>query len=163
MTHCRYICHCNLQGPRAHAATCWLAHVQGVEMKPQDQDLQLSVVRCAAVTSAGLNGLIWVSPHIPRGEDGAPLQQQHQAAPPPPAGLQQQQPSTAAAAAGGNPAAIAAAAAAARGPSKQQREAVVRVAGAIRALAALMLQVYPDSIVEAYTVSALLARVYTCL
>jgi hypothetical protein len=28
----------------------------------------------------------------------------------------------------------------------------VRAAGAIRALAALMLQVYPDSIVEAYTV-----------
>jgi hypothetical protein len=102
----------------------------------------------------GLNGLIWVSPHIPRGEDDAPLQhpqtaadQQQQQQ------QQQQQPSTAAAAAGGNPAAIAAAAAAAGGPSKQQREAVVRVAGAIRALAALMLQVYPDCIVEAYTVS----------
>ncbi|WIA09572.1 hypothetical protein OEZ85_008964 [Tetradesmus obliquus] len=100
---------------------------------------------------AGLNGLIWVSPHIPRGEDGAPLQQQQQAAAP--AAAEQQQPSTVAAAAGGNPAAIAAAAAAAGGPSKQQREAVVRVAGAIRALAALMLQVYPDSIVEAYTAS----------
>ncbi|KAF6260367.1 hypothetical protein COO60DRAFT_900607 [Scenedesmus sp. NREL 46B-D3] len=103
---------------------------------------------------AGLNGLIWVSPHIPRGEDGAPLQQQQQtAAARGQQTQQQQQPSTAAAAAGGNPAAIASAAAAAGGPSKQQREAVVRVAGAILALAALMLQVYPDSIVAAYTAS----------
>ena len=92
---------------------------------------------------AGLNGLIWVSPHVERAEDGAPLQQQQQQQQP-----QQQQ--------GGevidSAAAVAAAAAAAQGPSKQQREAVVRVAGAIRALAALMLQVYPGSITEAYQV-----------
>jgi hypothetical protein len=37
----------------------------------------------------------------------------------------------------------------------------VRVAGAIRALAALMLQVYPDSIVEAYTVRAIVCFVCT--
>lgn len=87
---------------------------------------------------AGLNGLIWVSPHVPRAEDGTPVQQQQQ----------QQQ--------GGelidSAAAVAAAAAVAQGPSKDQREAVVRVAGAIRALAALMLQVYPGSIIEAYQV-----------
>jgi exosome complex RNA-binding protein Rrp4 len=86
---------------------------------------------------AGLNGLIWVSPHVERAEDGAPLQQQQQ--------QQQQQ--------GGenvdSAAAVAAAAVVAQGPSKQQQEAVVRVAGAIRALAALMLQVYPGSIMEA--------------
>jgi exosome complex component RRP4 len=90
---------------------------------------------------AGLNGLIWVSPHVPRAEDGTPVQQQQQ---------QQQQ------LAGellDSAAAVAAAAAVQQGPSKQQREAVVRVAGAIRALAALMLQIYPGSIVEAYQVS----------
>lgn len=89
---------------------------------------------------AGLNGLIWVSPHVQRLEDGTPAHQQ-----------QQQQ-----AGGGAEPvdsaAAVAAAAAAAQGPSREQREAVVRVAGAIRALAALMLQVYPGSIIEAYQV-----------
>jgi exosome complex component RRP4 len=103
---------------------------------------------------AGLNGLIWVSPHVARGEDGTPLQQQQQ--------QQGQGQASAAASAGGgsdaaaagdDPQALAAAAAAAAGPSKAQREAVVRVAGAIRTLAALMLQVYPASVVEAYKVS----------
>ncbi|KAF8073166.1 RRP4 [Scenedesmus sp. PABB004] len=80
---------------------------------------------------AGLNGLIWVAPHVPRAEDGAPLQQQAQQAP-----EQQQQQG-----AGGG------------GPSAEQREAVVRAAAAIRALAALMLQVFPESISEAYAAS----------
>lgn len=98
---------------------------------------------------AGLNGLIWISPHVQRADDGTVLRSN----------------TTAAAAAGGgrgmdvssavdDPAAISAAAAAAAGPSLQQREAVARVAGAIRALASLMLQVYPDSIISAYQVRA---------
>jgi hypothetical protein len=65
----------------------------------------------------GLNGLVWVSPQVPRGPDGAPL-----------------------------------AAAAAASTTKEQREACVRVAAAIRALAALYLQVYPDSVADTYQV-----------
>lgn len=90
---------------------------------------------------AGLNGLLWVSPHVTRLEDGTPVQQQ-----------QQQDSSGGADAAPDSAAAVAAAAAAVQGPSREQREAVVRVAGAVRALAALMLQVYPGSIIEAYQV-----------
>eukprot|EP00878_Enallax_costatus_P028397 GHUV01030672.1.p1 GENE.GHUV01030672.1~~GHUV01030672.1.p1 ORF type:complete len:341 (+),score=80.58 GHUV01030672.1:584-1606(+) len=110
---------------------------------------------------AGLNGLLWVSPHIQRAEDGTPLQDV------------MTKPTNTSSLLGtlnppGNPnpsladdpaaiAAAAAAAAAGSGPSLQQREAVVRVAGAIRALAALMLQVYPDSIVNAYQVRSWMA------
>jgi KH domain len=79
---------------------------------------------------AGLNGLVWVSPHVPQSEDGVPQQQQQQQQqrqqPPPLAGVSE--------------------------PSRTQREAVARVAGAVRALAALMLQIYPDAIREAYVV-----------
>jgi hypothetical protein len=96
---------------------------------------------------AGLNGLIWVSPHVERMDDGTPIHQQQQS-------QQQQQGNQAAAELVDSAAAVAAAAAASQGPSKEQREAVVRVAGAIRALAALMLQVYPGSIIEAYQVSS---------
>ncbi|GBF99994.1 exosome complex component-like [Raphidocelis subcapitata] len=71
----------------------------------------------------GLNGLIWVGPHLPRGEDGAP------------------------AAAGGGGGAAAAA------PEREVRERAVRVAAAVRALAALHLQVFPSSITEAYQLS----------
>lgn len=91
----------------------------------------------------GLNGLIWVSPHVERMDDGTPIHQQ-----------QQQQGDQAVPELVDSAAAVAAAAAAAQGPSKEQREAVVRVAGAIRALAALMLQVYPGSIIEAFQVSS---------
>jgi exosome complex component RRP4 len=97
---------------------------------------------------AGLNGLIWVSPHVQRLEDGTPAHQQQQQA----QSQQQQQAGGGAAEPVDSAAAVAAAAAAAQGPSREQREAVVRVAGAIRALAALMLQVYPGSIIEAYQV-----------
>jgi len=90
---------------------------------------------------AGLNGLIWASPHVARLDDGTPAQQQRE-----------QQDAQGAADAVDSAEAVAAAAAAAQGPSREQREAVVRVAGAIRALAALMLQVYPGSIIEAYQV-----------
>lgn len=96
---------------------------------------------------AGLNGLIWVSPHVQRAEDGTPLQDTTAAA-----GSNSNGGSYSL---GDDPTAIAAAAAAGGGPSLQQREAVVRVAGAIRALATLMLQVYPDSIVDAYQVGGL--------
>jgi hypothetical protein len=94
---------------------------------------------------AGLNGLIWVSPHVPRTEEGSAIEQPDAAA------------DGGSSAGGGgsgseSAAAVAAAAAAAAGPSREQREAVVRVAGAIRALAALMLQVHPASIIEAYKV-----------
>eukprot|EP00879_Flechtneria_rotunda_P004122 GHRR01004367.1.p1 GENE.GHRR01004367.1~~GHRR01004367.1.p1 ORF type:complete len:327 (+),score=72.26 GHRR01004367.1:123-1103(+) len=82
---------------------------------------------------AGLNGLIWVSPHVPRGQDSAPLNTTT---------AQQDQQDLAAAAEAG-----------CGGPIKEQREAVVRVAGAIRALAVLMLQVYPDSVLDAYQAS----------
>lgn len=92
---------------------------------------------------AGLNGLLWVSPHVQRAEDGTPLQDGQN-----PASV----PNTLNPELADDPTAIAAAAAAGAGPSLQQREAVVRVAGAIRALATLMLQVYPDSVVDAYQV-----------
>lgn len=65
----------------------------------------------------GLNGLIWVAPAAPRGDDGAPLPN----APPPP---------------------------------RAAREAAVRAAAAVRALAALHLQVFPASILEAFRLSS---------
>eukprot|EP00877_Chromochloris_zofingiensis_P000115 jgi/Chrzof1/10103/Cz04g27050.t1 len=63
----------------------------------------------------GLNGLIWVAPHVERGEGGAPL---------PTANI--------------------------AGFSAAQREATCRVSNAIRALAALCLQIYPSTIMDAY-------------
>ena len=77
----------------------------------------------------GLNGLIWVCPHVARGPDGAPVQ------PPTAAG----------------------AAVAAASITRAQREACVRVAGAIKALAALYLPIYPDAILDTYQVGGTLA------
>jgi hypothetical protein len=72
----------------------------------------------------GLNGLVWVCPHVARGPDGAPVQ----------------------------PQTAAGAAAAAASITRAQREACVRVAGAIRALAALYLPIYPDAILDTHQV-----------
>lgn len=66
----------------------------------------------------GLNGLVWVAPHVARGDDGAALQGAGQAPPP-----------------------------------RDVRERAVRVAAAIRALAALHLQVFPATILDAYQLS----------
>ncbi|KAI8466986.1 MAG: hypothetical protein J3K34DRAFT_460633 [Monoraphidium minutum] len=66
----------------------------------------------------GLNGLVWVAPHVERGEDGAAVCGDE--LPPPP---------------------------------REVRERVVRAAAAIRALAALHLQVYPATILDTYQLS----------
>lgn len=97
-----------------HIGTYWyiLVHLAGCALLTTPVRLF-----CADVDIVlGLNGLIWVGPHIPRNEDGS---------------LPDQIPQT----------------------TPAQRQAVCRVANAIKALEKLYLQIYPASIMNAYAVT----------